>query len=354
MRPTAFFRELVRDVISGTGRAGLFGSLSILVLGLVVIAEVLTASALARQAIEYRVAGAAITTVALPGRVDGRACEALANSPGVLAAGALRAAVPTTLVAIPDSPLEQYETTPSLARLLRATDAGRGAYFSQDVVDVVGQTVATIEGGNIPVRGTFSYPADGRRPGFGWAMLSPMRPGDGAFDECWIEVWPERKDTRRLLLTAISPGNSVDPAAEPQVSQLNGAHGVDFSGVASYENRPTRFAPLVALLIGSLLGGISVRMRRVEIAANLHAGASRRMLIVQQTVEAAAWALPAAVCGWAIGCVIAVSQAPQELAALARGSAHIGAAFLLGALWGAWVGTVLVRESQLWSYVKSR
>ncbi len=354
MRPTAFLRELARDVISGTSRACLFASLSLLVLALIVTAEVLTASALVRQATEYRASGAAITTVAFPGRVDGRACEALATSPGVLAAGALRAASPATLAALPGAPLEHYETTPSLARLLRATEAGRGAYFSQDVVDAVGQAVATVEGRNVPVRGTFPYPTDGRRPGFGWAMLSPVRPGDGAFDECWIEVWPERSDTRRMLLTAVIPGNSVDPAAEPQVSQLNAAHGAEFSGAASYEHRPTRFAPLVALLIGALLGGISVHVRRVEIASNLHAGASRRILMVQQTAEADAWALPAAVCGWAVGGVIAVALVPQELAALARGSAFIAAAFLAGALWGACMGTFFVRESRLWSYVKSR
>lgn len=354
MRLPAFRREVWRNLTTGTSRAGLFASVSVIVLGLIVLAEVVTIAGLVSAGVEYRASGAAITTLTLPGRIDGRACENLNRSAGVIAAGAMREAGGVSLTVLPGTPLDQYLSTPSFPRVLGASDRGRGAYFSMEVVDAVGRRPLAIDGRLVPVRGEFPYPSDGRRAGFGWAMLSPTTEAGGPFDECWVEVWPEREDTRQMLLTTLTPDALGADGDEPQVAQLTSRYGSEFGGAAVYEQRATRFAGTVAFALGGVLAAIAVRLRRVEIASSLHAGAARKTLTLQHVIEVLAWSVPAAVWAWAAGSSTAALAAPTELAALALRSAHLAAGFALGSVVGVVVGSLLVRERALWSYLKSR
>jgi hypothetical protein len=354
VRITTFVREISRNLASGTSRLGLLAAVATVVLSVIILAEILTIAGLVRQGIEYRAGGAAVMTLALPGRIDGEACEALGSAADVTAAGALRERPSVSLTALPSSPLKQYVVTPHFPRVLGASESGEGAYFSDEVAEAVGQGDVSVDGRAVRTRGIYPYPADGRRAGFGWAMLLPTFAADGAFDECWMQVWPERRDSRQLLLSTLTPPSESASKDEPLISQLNTRFGVTFTGVQSYLDRPTRFASHAALAAGLFLALAAVWMRRVEIAANAHAGATRSVMTLQQVIEAAAWSIPAAACSWSLGCAVAARGAPVELASLDARAACIALAFVAGATAGAIIGTLAVREKQLWSYVKGR
>jgi hypothetical protein len=295
-------------------------------------------------------------TLALPGRIDGESCEALAAAPNVRAAGAMRAQGKVSAVTLPGEPLELFAVTPGFARVLGAEDRGTGVYISADVASAVGEAVIPLAASRpVPVRGTFPYPPDGRRAGFGWAVLSPTSVSAAPFDECWVRAWPQRADMRRLLSTALSPTAGGGPSTDQPVhSQLNTTYGATFSGPAAYRSRITQYAPGLAAIFAVLLAGAAVWFRRVEIASNLHAGATRGALYLQHLIESAIWVTPAVAAAWLVGFVAAGCLAPTELPSLARRSAEIALTFIAGSFAGTALVFAVVREAHLWRYARSR
>ena len=354
MRVPALLREIARNITSGTTRLGALVLVAALALTLVVLADVITISRTVQDAREYRASGAAVMTLALPGRIDGRSCEALSEVPDVLAAGAMRADGKVSAATLPGEPLDHYVTTPSFARVLGADDRGVGVYVSADVESSLGSGPLPLAERPVPIRGSYPYPADGRRAGFGWAVLSPTSAAEGVFDECWVLAWPQRSDLRQLLLATLTPAQGAASTEQPQVSQLNTSHGMTFAGLAGYQNRITQYAPGLAALIGALMAAAAVWFRRVEIASNLHAGAQRGILLLQHLIEGVAWAVPAVAAAWMAGFVVAALSAPTELSSLAVRSLEIALAFAIGSLAGTALGFALVREGRLWRYVKGR
>lgn len=353
MRVPALLREIARNITSGTTRLGALVLVASLALTLVVLADVITISRTVQDAREYRDSGAAVMTLALPGRIDGRSCEALAEIPDVAAAGAMRAEGKVSAATLPGEPLDHYVTTPTFARVLGADDRGVGVYVSADVESSLGSGPLPIAERTVPIRGSYPYPADGRRAGFGWAVLSPTS-ADGIFDECWVLAWPQRSDLRQLLLATVTPAQGAASTEQPQVSQLNTSHGMTFAGLAGYQNRITQYASGLAVLVGALMAAAAVWFRRVEIASNLHAGAQRGILLLQHLIEGVAWAVPAVAAAWMVGFVVAALNAPTELSSLAVRSLEIALAFAIGSLAGTALGFALVREGRLWRYVKGR
>ncbi|WP_144875575.1 hypothetical protein [Microbacterium sp. 1.5R] len=355
MRAHALLREIFRNLTSGTSRLGALFLISALALTLAVLSDVLTISRTVDDAIEYRASGAAVVTLALPGRINGASCDALSEAPNVLAAGAMRPDGKVSAATLPGAPLDLYTTTPAFARVLGAEDVGAGVYVSTEVAANLGSTAVPLTAGApTPVRGTYPYPPDGRRAGFGWAVLSPTSAGDGAFDECWVLSWPQRSDLRQLLLTAVTPGTGGAASQQPIVSQLNTKHGLAFAGSSEYQSRITRYAPYLAALVGLVLSAMAIRFRRIEIASNLHAGAARGTLYLQHLIESAAWSLPAVATAWIVGFVVATLTAPTELSSLALRSAEIALSFSVGTLAGTAFSFLMVRESRLGHYVKGR
>lgn len=354
MRAKTFFREVARNLSSGTSRIGAFLAVATAGVVLAVLFDVLTIAGTVRDAIEYRGSGAAVVTLALPARVDGEACEALTGAGDVRAAGAMRHAPQATAITLPGSPLEQYVTTPTFPMVLDAVDRHDGVYASADVVAAFGERGVPLSHGTIGFRGEYSYPPDGRRAGLGWALLSPTPAADGAFDECWALVWPERPDTRQLLLTTLTPSDGTPGTDQPQVSQLNAKFGTRFAGAEGYAGRISQYATYIAFILGGLLAGVAVWTRRVEIASNLHAGARRDVLLAEHLIEVVAWSLPAAAIGWLAGVGAAVVGAPTALDSLTARSAQIAFLLVAGSLIGAAASLTAVREGRLWRYVKGR
>lgn len=354
MRTQGFIREVWRNLTSGTTRLGILFLVSGVALCAVLLSDLLTIARTVDDAIQYRDSGAAITTIALPGRINGESCEALAEVPDVLAAGAMRESGKVASLTLPGEPLALYVTTPHFGQVLGARDRGIGVYASADVARSVAQPAVPVEGSLVPIRGTYSYPPDGRRAGFGWALLAPTAVNDGVFDECWALSWPQRSDLRQLMLAVVTPTAGAAAGEEPLVSQLNTKYGAQFSGTIDYANRVTRFATPASLAVATLLGALAVWFRRVEIASNLHLGGRRTALYLQQVIEVLSWSLPAFALAWVVGTFTSAIVAPSEVLSLGIRTLEIALAFLAGSLFGATLGFALVREERLWRYVKGR
>lgn len=357
MRPHAAVREISRDVRTGTARVGGLFLIAAFVLSVVVLSDILTISRSVNDAIDYQQSGAAITTLALPGRINGASCEALADAPNVSGAGAVRSLGKIPAVTLPSEPLELYSVTPGFAEVLGADDhRGDGVYVSADVASAFGGSAIPLgAGAPAPIRGAFPYPPDGRRAGFGWAVASPTSADQGPFDECWVLAWPQRPDMRQLLLTSVTVVHGGDGSADqPVVSPLNATYGLTFPGPAAYQSRVTQYAPALGAMVGVLLAAGAVWFRRVEIASNLHAGGTRGALCLQHLVECAIWSAPAVAGAWLAGFFSAGFFTPTELPSLALRSAEIALPFFAGSLAGTSLAFTVVREKRLWLYAKSR
>jgi len=208
--------------------------------------------------------------------------------------------------------------------------------------------VATVQG-HVRVGGEFAYPDDGRRPGFSYAAIAPVAPGT-PFDECWVDTWA-LTDIRTALLTTRTI--SGDASKQPTFSQLNSTKGASFDGAAQFEQRITKWAGAVAGLAGIALGLLGVRMRRLSLAAALHAGVSPAALFAILTLETLAWAALAAALAAPAVFVAAVGFGGGTPTALPAGVAA-ACPVIIGGLAGAWLGLATIHERHLFRYFKTR
>ncbi|REJ06377.1 hypothetical protein DY023_06245 [Microbacterium bovistercoris] len=130
----SLFREAVRDVLTGAGRTILFAMLAAAALGGIVVTDALTTVRIIDEAHKYKSSGAAVLTIASTGHVNGEACEALDDVPGIEAAGALRNTNTTlALTLLPSAPLPLFESTHGLSAVL-GTNANNAGVLVPDAV----------------------------------------------------------------------------------------------------------------------------------------------------------------------------------------------------------------------------
>jgi len=359
MRLASLLSEAWRNVVSGTTRAGLIGTVFTALLCALTLADAVTISALLRDADEFQNKGASTVTVVAPGAISGAACEALTQIDGVAASGAVRSTQGTlSLTVLPRSPIALRDATNGFVKVIGASRfADGGVVVSNDVASSAGlregEAVDT-DRGQVAIRGVYDYPSDGRRPGFGWTALVPVA-ATGDFDECWLTVWPWNDRVQAFVKgLVISTGASASENPKITQSQLNTQLGMRFQGAERYVERATRYLPYVAFFLGMVVSALAVRMRRLELAARLHDGASRADLLAQVLVEAAAWIVPATLIAWAAAILyphLASTPAVQDFGTAQYAAALAG---LLGAFAGTLSATALVRERHLFAYFKDR
>jgi len=355
MRFSAIVREALANILSGTTRAVVYFSFVLLVCGGLVLADALSVRGLIDEAERYQQVGASTLTVNAAGRIDGAACDALRGADGVLEAGAVRKRVKEhSLAAVPNSPVPGYEVTPSFP--LASAWPSAGLLVSSEVAEMLrlapGDGFA-VEGDEARVAGVFDYPLDGRRAGFGWSILA-LVPEKGVFDECWVKVWPENEELRTQLLQIVAPAPGDQKDSAPEITQLNQTLGRSFTGRERFESRITRFAGPLVFAAGFGAAFLAVRTRRLEVASNLHAGARKRSILIQLTIEMLVWALPVAVLIWLSGFALAFGAPPDDAGHL-RWQQGLGAgAFLLGALLGTAASVLSVNETHFFRYFKDR
>jgi hypothetical protein len=344
--------------MSGTTRFSLFATILLLAGGALVASDAAAVAQLSRDAEAFRSAGGATTILSAEGRVDAASCDALKDVPAVTSAGAVR---PTgrkvTMSAIPDAPVPEYEVSPGFRDILD-TRGGRppGSLLSDGVADAIGATAGSVvasDRGEMRVDTTFSYPADGRRSGLGYAILSPTTADARGFDECWVDVWPEITNLRSLLLTTLRPG-TPDAAARPQFSQLNATLGAHSAANSRLLDRPTRWAIPLNAAIATGLGYVSIRLRRLTTASALHARVAATDIVALHLLETAAWSFSAAMVGTGVAAVVSRVASPDDPAALLHILLGVPVAGVFGALLGSVLATLLISERQLFRYFLDR
>jgi len=307
---------------------------------------------------EYRDAGASVQILEATGQVDGARCEALARVDGVNAAGALRTGEPLRALNLPSSELTGLEATPGLLGALdRGRVAGAGLWLSADLAEalgaVPGDSIATTTG---PARlgAVYPYPDDGRDRALGYAAVAPV-PATGLFDSCWVEIWPVDPETATLLRTTVV----ADPSSEvqPTQKQLNGRLGATYDASAEFSGRLTEPTPIATAALGLALGYVAIRLRRLELAAALHARVPRAALTWQMLLETAAWTgagivvtVPAL--WWLAGAGgdgLATDQVSTWIIGMRTVLAGAGAVLV-----GAVAGALTTREKHLFKYFKER
>lgn len=355
MRISTIVREALANILSGTSRTIVYFSLALVVCGGLVLADALSVRGLIDEAVRYQQVGASTVTVIAPGRIDGAACDELRRADGVLEAGAVRKrAKEYSLPAVPNSPVPGYEVTVSFP--LASAGPSSGLLISGEVAEMLrlapGDGFA-IDADDARVAGVFDYPLDGRRAGFGWSILA-LVPENGIFDECWVRVWPENEELRTQLLQIVLPSRGDSNAGAPEITQLNQTLGRSFTGQERFDARITRFAVPLVFAAGFGAALLAVRTRRLEVASNLHAGAAKRSILIQLTVEMLVWALPVAVLIWLSGFALAFGSPPEDATHLRWQEGFSAGAFLLGALLGTAASAFSVNETHFFRYFKDR
>ncbi|MET8528336.1 hypothetical protein [Micromonospora sp. NPDC005172] len=262
--------------------------------------------------------------------------------------------------ALPQAGVTFREISPGFTSVLpliqrRDSNSLDGVFVSEALAESLGRpedlwSIATTRGES-SVSGVYGYPDDGRLPTLQSAVLSPVPVGD-VFDECWVVVWPTGAPVASLLRSTLTVGAlSADNA---RVQQLNPRLGDDFDGASRFEQRPTRYLPLVCLVFGGFAGFFSVWLRRLELSSARHVGVKVIDQAVQVAIETLAW------CGSAF-CVTAAWLACFQLGKMLDVSHFLTMlglqTFMLGAvgaILGAMAAVLQTRERHLFKYFKQR
>ncbi|WP_431245416.1 hypothetical protein [Leifsonia xyli] len=364
------WREVGRNLATGTTRAVTFGVCLAVIVGALCLAELGTLRDILHSERDYRASGADITILTASGRIDGKACDQLVDAPGVIAAGAIRETrtrlSPTVL---PDAPLPISDISSGFRALVEAP-SGNGIALGPEAQQALGARsgarVATATG-PVTVAGSYSYPDDGRRGGLRYAALAPST-SSVPFDECWVRQWPQSDEVNSLLLLSMIPqvqrtsGSSADMSTTgdaedtqpPSFSQLNSAPGTRFGGLASFESRATKWSSLVAGIAALGLAYVSIRLRRLPFASALHAGVARSDLVLMALAETGVWVAGGLIIASPAAAITAAGTAPPDgVAMLALGGA-IAVAAGVGGLLGAFVAATGTRERHLFCYFTDR
>jgi hypothetical protein len=368
MHPREILSEALRNLWTGVTRPLLLAGVFALLVGGIVILDVRVLVGANNQVEQWRGAGAAITIAYAEGAIDGAACEALAGTPGVTGVGAVRTVKQgLALPALPFATPGYAEATPGFARLIATAAEGSrtpraatpeslargGLLLSDSLATTVdrgpGTTLATAHG-TATVAGAFATPDDGRQRSFSYAALGQV-PADGLFDSCWAEVWPPDSTTASLL-RAVVDANQVD--AQVKLAQFNPKLGTDLDAAGLYQNRTSRYAPVAAAVAGLLLGFISVRLRRLELASVLHAGVTRAALVAQVCIETVGWLVAGlTISGPLIWFAVHLDNPLPASATVAPVLAGLVYA-VVAAFAGALLALQLTREAHLFTYFKNR
>lgn len=358
MRRAAVAREAWRNVLSGTSRAGL---LALVLIGIAVgcqLADLLAVRSITQQVDEFRASGADTLVYTSTGRIDPGRCELLAEQPHVIAAGAVRRDQELYAAALPASSIPSYAVTPGFPGVLLNSSAplGAGVVLSRDLAETVdrdaGSTLALV-GGVAPVAAVYDYPQDGRAVGFGYALLTPTS-DPAPFDACWVREWPMTDTTEMLLRGVGVAGEPVADAPAPDLSQLNTTLGRRLDAPALYADRPTRWAPLGALLLAAAVGFAATRLRRLEIASARHLGVTTAAQVLGVALEAVAWAVPVVLVAAVSAALVAANGHAGDVAETLALGALAPAAVVIGGGVGAAAAVTTIREGQLLRYLKER
>jgi hypothetical protein len=357
MRVTEVLREAWRDLATGAGAAVACAVVLAVLLGGVVGLRTLTVAGDVRAAAHWVASGAATQVFTAAGRIDGRACAALADEPDVLAAGAFRKTEDGTVVAaLPGTSIPTYEVTGGAAGLfsITGTTGGPGVMVAPEVAEELGvhpgELIVTPDG-PVPVSGVYSYPDDGRDPDLAYAVLAPTAAGDEPFDACWATIWPEDETAVAGLRRTLLPGTGSEDGERSTLGQLNPR-----SGTAFVPSEPPMPGVLegAALGLGLVVGCTAVLRRRLSIASDRHVGVSTAAQALGIAVQHLVWGAVGAVLALAVSVVLVRGLPFDDGLPIVVGAALLCVLGLVGAVTGGAAAVPLVRERALHRYFRTR
>lgn len=357
MRPGEVLREAWRDLATGAaGAVTCAAVLAVLLCGIVGTPARATVQDV-RDAARFLSSGAATQVFTATGRIDGRACQALAQDPHVVAAGAVRRVADGLVVsALPRTALPLHEVTTGFPTVLGVDgrSSGVGVLLAPDVASALGKAAGddlAVPRGSVPVAGVYSYPDDGRDPDLEWAALAPA-PDDGRpFDACWATVWPADDSVRAALRRTVLPGTAGTEAVRPTLGQLNPRSGTTFATTASL---PTGSAEAAALGAGLTVGLAAARRRRLVTASDRHLGVGVGAQAVSTAVQHLVWGVVAASVATAFAAVLVRGLPIGDAAPVVLHAAVRSGLAVVGAVCGGVVGVTTVRDRALHRYFRSR
>ncbi|PJJ63663.1 hypothetical protein [Compostimonas suwonensis] len=358
MKVTSLLRETCRNILSGTTRTALFAGVFGLIALALLVADVTSVRQIVASADRFQSSGASVMTIVAEGRIDGTVCESFNHTAGVRSAGAIRdPGAQLRVAALPGNPLPLREVSPSFPAILTHKKVPSGGLFLEvDAAKTLGLRIGSTlvsTSGAAPIAGIYAYPADGRRQGLGYAALE-VATDHRAFDECWIDGWPQLSNAATLLLTAVIPSNDASEKGKPLLGQLNPTLGTTFDGAQRFSDRVSRLAAPVGALAGLALGYVSVRLRRIELASALHSGVGRIDMCIMITLEAASWIVPVVVVGFAVSASLAVDSAPEDWGRVLLIGVRIPVLAAAASFTGAGLALAMTRERHLFRYFKDR
>lgn len=355
MRLREALRESWRDVASGAGRTVLFALLYAALVGGVVLASALSASAAVRDARAYVASGAAIFVMKATGGIDGRSCDAMSALVNVVASGAVREEIEgVASVRLPQTPISLFEVSDGFPDLLESVGDARsgGLGLSQEVADTLGlkpgDPLETTRGAT-KVASVFDYPDDGRDPLLAFAAIGRAPQAASAFDQCWASIWPHDERAVAALGRTVLAG-PTESGERPTLVQLNQTRGSRFIAGTTFDHAVA--GPLAAAA-GGLLGAAFVIRRRLALASDRHVGVARAAQVVSQTAQVLLWVVVGALVSLAL-VLVAVRLPIDDRMPIVQQSAVLlaaggGAALATGA-----VTVCAIRDSALFRYFKNR
>ncbi|WP_140162853.1 hypothetical protein [Agreia sp. VKM Ac-1783] len=214
-----------------------------------------------------------------------------------------------------------------------------------------GDSVDT-KNGPVRVEGVYDYPDDGRAPGLGYAaiFIEPVT-ASTMFDACWMDAPYPAEDTRSLIWTSVE---TIGQAAKPTLGQLNSTMGVSFDAISAFNSRPSESFPWVALLLGSVVGFVPVRFRRLELASALHSRIPKAGLTLQVMLENLFWLIPAVLVVSGASLFLSQTALESDFISIASAGFRIVGLGSIGVLLGSIVGVLVTRERDLFKYFKER
>jgi len=349
-------RESWRNLVSGTAHATVWALVLAIVVGGLGGLDAIAVRHVLDGTVSYVNQGGATWVLQATGMVDGQACDALAATGRVVAAGALRKQPATfTTTALPRTGIPIYDVTPGLAGVLDVqTKPVAGLWVSSSVAGRLGTfaggTLMTASG-TVQVAGVYDYPDDGRNSELGYAALAPTIGDGGLFDECWFTVWPADETTLPLARVVVRQTQGL--ASQIQISQLNPSLAAQHAGLDDYQQRSTRMAGCAGLLAGLVIGASAVWVRRLQHASALHAGLPKVFLLLQTVTETLSWAMAGTILAAPLILFISVHGLADNQAIAIAGVKPLVTG-VIGALIGAAAAISVIRERQLFTLFKNR
>lgn len=361
MRLTSILSEMWRNIGSGTTRAFIMMLITMIVATLLGGYEAASVIALENQAVT-RIRSLADTKTIVAGGdlIDGTVCDRLSNvTHGPSSSGAMRAGDQITPLSTPGKDVSSYEVTSGMLRILTTNTDGAvdasGIWVSSQIAADFGLTTNShleTDHGTVQVAGVFDWPNDGRDTRFAYAIIVPVSASARPFSECWAKQWPSSADTDSFLYsTVIVSGSGQNQAG---VMAVNKGFDARYDAQTLYEQRMTRWTPWLGLMIGMLLGAISVRQRRLEYAGALHCGQTKGSMLLGICLETFIWSGFACASGGTLLAAYCVRAAQSDTGAVIITSLRTPIAVYTGCVIAALLYGLTIRESQLFRFFKNR